>query len=162
LKNGWLKDFTWLKRKKRVRCTYEEIRVEAEKYEYLYDFINNSRKEYDAAYTHGWLKDFTWLKRYKPRNKVKPSKEECFEIAKRYDMVKTFASKCGTIYLYAKSMGWLDDYIWFKGIYRRWSSTRCEEEARKYKTLKSFEKNCYGGYHVSVKEGWISKFDWLT
>ena len=162
--HGWLKDYTWLVRQEQEIVSYEEAYEAAKKYKYFGDFATKSQRQYNAAYKRGWLKDYTWLKYKTNRNyeRPKPSREECFENAKKFDKAKQFYNHKTTMCKYAREQGWYYDYIWFESVYRYWSSTRCEEEARKYKTLKNFEENCYGGYHVSVKEGWISKFDWLT
>jgi hypothetical protein len=88
--HGWLKDYTWLKRQEQEIVSYEEAYEEAKKYEYIGDFSKNAQRQYNAAYKRGWLKDYTWLKYKTNRNyeRPKPSREECFENAKKFDKAK--------------------------------------------------------------------------
>jgi len=88
--HGWLKDYTWLKRQEQEIVSYEEAYEEAKKYEYIGDFSKNAQRQYNAAYKRGWLKDYTWLKYKTNRNyeRLKPSREECFENAKKFDKAK--------------------------------------------------------------------------
>jgi hypothetical protein len=88
--HGWLKDYTWLKRQEQEIVSYEEAYEESKKYKYFGDFATKSQRQYNAAYKRGWLKDYTWLKYKTNRNyeRPKPSREECFENAKKFDKAK--------------------------------------------------------------------------
>ena len=68
-KNGWLKNYTWLKMYAVVVLnklpngywSYEKCYQEALKYKSKKEFAINSCSAYDSAYRHGWLDDYFWL-----------------------------------------------------------------------------------------------------
>lgn len=61
LRNGWLDEFTWLKRQWQPKWNEDSCFKEAQKYTRIIDFQKNNRSAYNAAYKNGWLKSYTWL-----------------------------------------------------------------------------------------------------
>lgn len=64
-------NFNWLKKgqTKPRKWSYNHCYKEAQKYEYLYDFIKKSNSAYKVSLKNEWLKDFNWLKYTHQRNR---------------------------------------------------------------------------------------------
>ena len=64
-KNGWLKDYTWFKKRVRKpsKWDYKTTYEEAKKYSTRYSFHRGSSGAYCAAYKNKWLDDYTWFKK---------------------------------------------------------------------------------------------------
>ena len=66
-KNGWLKDYTWLKNNKRKQVkkgtweNYDNCYKEALKYKSLKELKAYASGCHLSAYKNGWLKDYAWL-----------------------------------------------------------------------------------------------------
>ena len=60
LTNGWIDEYDWLKRKKRMKdfWNYDNCREEAQKYNSRCKFHDGSRQAYDVAKENGWLDEF--------------------------------------------------------------------------------------------------------
>ncbi|MBS7358182.1 MAG: GIY-YIG nuclease family protein, partial [Bacteroidales bacterium] len=114
-KNGWVEDYTWLKREvaKRGFYTKEVCEQEARKYTDFMKFRTESRKYYEQAKKNGWLEEYTWLIR-----KTKPmgywTEETCREEAKRYTTRLDFRNKNYAVYQKAHDNEWLGSYYWLE------------------------------------------------
>lgn len=115
VRNGWIKDFTWLEltRKPRNYWNYENCYSEAKKYKSILDYQKGSSGSYHAAVKKGWLKDYTWLKlSRKPKNYW--DYDNCFSEAKKYKSIIAYQKGSSGSYNAARKNGWLKDYTWFK------------------------------------------------
>lgn len=64
IRNGWIDDFTWLKKQKpniRRVWTKEKCRDEALKYKSSSEFRKGNKSAYKAATRYKWLKEYTWF-----------------------------------------------------------------------------------------------------
>lgn len=109
VKNGWIKDYTWLERS--FRWTKEECEKEARKYSVKKDFYQKSKDAYTAAVKYGWLSEFTWFVASKKPNGFW-TKEKCETEARKYHSKKEFLQGCPAAHGAAAKNGWLDDFTW--------------------------------------------------
>ena len=68
IRNGWIDDFTWLKKQKpniRRVWTEEKSRKEALKYKSTMEFKKGNKSAYKAATRYKWLKDYIWFRKNK-------------------------------------------------------------------------------------------------
>ena len=68
IRNGWIDDFTWLKKQKpniRRVWTEEKCRKEALKYKSTMEFKKGNKSAYKAATRYKWLKDYIWFRKNK-------------------------------------------------------------------------------------------------
>ena len=70
-RNGWLKNFTWLKREVGIKHyrTKEDIFAISRKFKTMTDFRKKCPNECRYAWSHGWLDECTWLKKERPGRK---------------------------------------------------------------------------------------------
>ena len=108
-RNGWLKDYDWLARK-RTKWTYQECYDLARKYTSRQEFNKEHHSAYHVAVKYGWINDFSWLKnehRYRYW-----TKEQCYKEAQKYTSKKEFSQKNSSAYCIACKNGWIADYDW--------------------------------------------------
>ena len=110
LKNGWLKDYTWLISTIHRNWTYDECYEEAKKYERRVDFHRGNGSAYDKAIKNGWIDDYLWFK--ESVTKLKWTYEKCYEQAKKYTTLRDFIKNSGNAYNVARNKHWLKDYTW--------------------------------------------------
>ena len=159
-RNGWLKDYTWLSKKKQANgfWTYKLVMEEAKKHSTSGAFKNNSPSAYGAACKYGWIKECTWF--VKPKNAKKWNYNTCFEEAQKYASIIEFRANSITAYTKARDNGWLDDFTWLEKTFI-WDYTTCEKEARKYKYYHDFRANSHQAYMVAKRKGWLKEYTWL-
>ena len=107
-KNGWLSDYTWLKRTSKPAgyWTYETCYEEAKRYRSRGELKKNARTAYRTALKNGWLDDYTWFEiLWRP----KWNRETCFKEAKKYHSRTDFRRECPSGYATAWKHGWLDE-----------------------------------------------------
>lgn len=160
-KHGWLKDYTWFERPKRIskkepKWTYELCRQEAEKYETKEQFRYGSYMAYRVSLANGWMKDFDWL-----RKKAIWTREACFNEAMKYKTKRDFYTKSYGAYATAKKNHWLKDYNWLYSMKKRWSYEDCYNEAKKYQTYQDFSIASPKCCEKARKMGWIKDYYWL-
>ena len=127
----------------------------------------------------GVIKEGEWLEKYKINgwiilNKAKTgsigslakkiwTKEECYETAKKYKLMKDFHNHNEGAYNMAKANNWLKEYTWFRQHKPKgyWTYERCYEEAKKYKFLKDFRKYVYAAYNYALRHKWLEDYTWL-
>lgn len=108
-RNGWIKDFTWLKKPlKDKKWTYETVLNEAKKYGSLNEFRKCNKTAYNLSCKEGWINEYDFLK----RRTDEPSYEECLNEAKKYNSRHIFALKARKFYDISIINGWLDDFKW--------------------------------------------------
>lgn len=137
------------KKTKRIRWNDELCRQEAMKYEYLKDFMKNSKSAYQYARKTKLLESFAWLKRLIRTDRTK---EECFEIANQYSTLAEFIKNQRNVYEVMRRRGW-DKELDLK---RRKLLTKdvIADLASKYSTLSDFCRENLSAYDVARRNGW--------
>ena len=109
--NGWIKDFTWLKRKQKPigYWNYERCYNEAMKYKTLIDFWDYSGSAASAARKNGWITEYTWLK-----TRHIYTYEEIREEALKYKTLKDFYTANKPLYRVARRRKWLYTFDWLE------------------------------------------------
>ena len=113
-RNGWLDDYTWLKKsdnKPSRYWTYNRCKEEAQKYTVKEHFAKGSPGAYGAAVRNKWLDD--WFE-----NSTNPNGywnyENCYKEAQKYSNKSQFIFGNNSAYNSARKHGWLKDYVWLK------------------------------------------------
>ena len=166
LKNGWLGDYTWLKRKQKTNgyWDYDKCFNEAIKYSSRREFKEENDSAYRNAIKNGWIDEYTWF--------TKPNKkwtyQTCLEESKKYFTRGEFALGCSGAYHVARENNWLDEYVWLKDgkqfrleKWGKWTKEACFEEAKKYKTRTEFAIQNGSAYKNACRFGWIDDYTWL-
>jgi len=109
-RNGWLKDYTWLIKKKK-HWKYSECYNLAKRHETVYEFKQACPSAYRASMENEWINDYTWFK-VKPRRKPYWTYERCVEEAKKYQSKKEFAQSSSTAYSISCKNGWIIEFDW--------------------------------------------------
>lgn len=160
-RNGWLVDYTWLRRKKLPNgyFTKEIVMSEAKKYKSSRDFKAANPQAYNAAHRRGWIKECIWFA--KPKNAKKWNYDTCYEEALKYISKTKFRKKSITAYCIARDCGWLTEYKWLRNYENLYNHDECFAEAKKYKYYNDFRANSHQYYMVARKRGWLKEFTWL-
>ena len=160
-RNGWLKDYTWLDRKKQPNgyWTKELVMEEAHKYKSAGDFKKNSKYAYNAAINHGWIKECTWF--LKPKNAPKWNYDTCYEEAQKYSSTTEFRTSSITAYCIARDNGWLEEYTWLERRINPFNYDACLSEAKKYQYYNDFRAKSHQFYMYARKRGWLRDYIWL-
>ena len=160
-RNGWLKDYTWLDRKKQPNgyWTKELVMEEAHKYTSAGDFKKNSKFAYNAAINHGWIKECTWFK--KPKNAPRWNYDTCYGEALKYTSTTEFRTVSITAYCIARDKGWLEEYTWLERRINPFNYDACLSEAKKYKYYNDFRAKSHQFYMYARKRGWLRDYIWL-
>lgn len=166
LKNGWLGDYIWLKRKQRTNgyWDYDNCFNEAIKYSSRREFKDGNDSAYRSAIKNGWIDEYTWF--------TKPNKkwvyQTCLEESKKYSTRGEFALGCSGAYHVARENNWLDEYVWLMDgkqfrleKWGKWTKEACFEEAKKYRTRSEFAKKNNSAYNNARKYNWIDDYYWL-
>ncbi len=158
-KNGWLSDYTWLKRPENwnKKWNRESCYDEAQKYTSKNEFQIGSNSAYNVAWKNGWLDDYTWFK----TPSIIWDYDTCYEEAKKYKTRAEFQRSNQSAYNAALKNGWLDDYAWFEKRFT-WTRQSCYNEAKKYKSRKEFQIGSCGAYKVAWKNGWLDDYTWFS
>ena len=98
--NGWIKDFVWLERRRKIPnyWTEEKCYEEAKKYSTMEDFISNSFTAYNKSCKKGWIKKYIWLNKNPCIKKEFLTYDVCFNEAKKYDYISEFRVMYNSIY----------------------------------------------------------------
>lgn len=159
LKNKWLDDYVWLKRK----CAWnkETCEKEARKYTSRTEFSKCCVGAYSSALKHGWLDDYTW---FEVLHSNKWNKETCEKEAKKYTSRAEFQNNSPGAYDASRKHQWLDDYTWFNVLceHGKWNRETCEKEARKYSTRAEFSEKSASAYNVARLHHWLDDYTWFT
>lgn len=107
-RNGWLKDYDWLIKKKK-HWTYKECFNLAKRHMTQVEFKSACPSAYKASIEYEWINDYTWFTT-KPRFRYW-TQERCFEEAKKYSSKKEFAQN-SSAYSVACRNNWIADYDW--------------------------------------------------
>ena len=166
LKNGWLGDYTWLKRKQKSKgyWDYDNCFNEAIKYSSRREFKEGNDSAYRSSIKNGWIDEYTWF--------TKPNKkwnyENCLEESKKYSTRGEFALASSGAYHVARENNWLDEYVWLKDgkqfrleKWGKWTKEACFEEAKMFRTRTEFAKQNGSAYRNACRFGWIDEYTWL-
>lgn len=107
-RNGWLKEFTWLKRQISEPYTFKQFAETVQKYETLKEFREKEYALYSAAKKNKWLdsEEFNSLTRLSKPNGYW-TKEHCAEEALKYESLTDFCNNSPSAYGSAWRNGWL-------------------------------------------------------
>ena len=166
LKNGWMDDYTWLKRKQKPKgyWDYDNCFNEAIKYSSRREFKEGNDSAYRNAIKNGWIDEYTWF--------TKPNKkwtyQTCLEESKKYSTRGEFALASSGAYHVARENNWLDEYVWLMDgkqfrleKWGKWTKEACYEEAKKYRTRTEFAKKNNSAYNNARQYNWIDDYYWL-
>ena len=159
-RNHWIKEYTWLERKKLPNgyWTKELVMEEAHKYINSGDFKKGNPLAYNAACRNNWIKECKWFR--VPKNAKKWNYNTCFDEAQKYTSRKDFRANSIIAYCVARDNGWLDDFDWLeKTIF--WNYDSCEAEAKKYEYYNDFRAKSHKAYMVAKRKGWLKEYTWL-
>ena len=112
LRNKWLKNFTWLE-KRRGPWTFEEIKKIINDNYILYsvDLEQKYPNVYAAACRNKWIKMLGLKHKYKTS---KYTFEDAMKIALKYKYIKDFRAKNKSLYGVSVKNGWMDNFVWFE------------------------------------------------
>jgi hypothetical protein len=160
-RNGWLKDYTWLDRKKLPNgyWTKELVMDEAHKFTSAGEFKKNSKLAYNAAINHGWIIECTWF--IPPKNAKKWNYDTCYEEAQKYGSTTEFRTSSITAYCIARDKGWLEEYTWLEKHINPFNYDACFSEAKKYQYYNDFRAKSHQYYMYARKRGWLRDYIWL-
>lgn len=171
-RNGWLKDFVWLKDGRLLapgkpeKWNREACFQEAQKYETKTDFLKNNESAYHRALKKGWLRDYTWFKdgvKRNAQNQTIWTYQKCFDLAHQCANAAEFAELNHKAYRAALQKGWSKDYVWFKPIRTpKWDKESCRKIALKYTVKRDFMEGEPRAYAAALRNGWMSEFDWFV
>ena len=119
LKNGWTKQYTWLKRRiilprkpanpKKFIYDFDKCYELAKRCNTFSKFKDRYPGAFKASLTNEWIDQFFWLNR---KQEFRWTKELCLKEAKKYTKYRDFATKSRSAYNAARANGWIDDYTW--------------------------------------------------
>ena len=92
------------------------------------------------------------------------TKERCYELAKQYKDLTSFAKESQVAYGKACKNGWIIDYTWLerkKTPNGFWTKDRVLEEARKYTSYSEFEKESSTAFNAARNHGWTKDCTWF-
>jgi len=115
MSEGWLDEFTWLKRQRVKRGTYtkEECRRLAKKCRTLAEFSTKYRCAEVMARRNGWLKEFTWLE-MQHSSPIRWTTEALVKEAKKYKTLNEFYKGNRNAYSVAYHHGLLGQFTWLE------------------------------------------------
>lgn len=151
-KNGWLKNFTWLKRKKTKAYTYEEYISIAKQFKYSSDFRAAHSSLWAVGHNKGWHKDCTWFEK-KPKEYVY-THDLYIETAKKYNNSSDFKKRNPALYNAGTRNGWIKEITWFERR-KKYTKEQIIEIASKYKTTADFWKNEPKYCDYAKRQGWF-------
>lgn len=156
-KNGWLSEFTWLKRQLK-QWTDEECLEIARQYQYISDFSCERKDAYDYAKNHGLLDEIRSFLKYKTTHWTDDTaKNE----ALKYSRYNDFYKNSTTAFNYAKRNGLLDSFTWLKKSKCITNIDECFIKAKEYSTLKEFKTNCPKEYQYIKNKRQLNELTWL-
>ena len=139
---------------KRIKWTYEKVRVEALKYNSRWEFQLSDRKAYSAATRNKWLdkvcshmlaKCKTW------------TFEETRDAATKYNTRLKFAVGSKNAYQAATHNGWLNKICGhMEEQLTTWTKELAHIEALKFSTRKNFQTENLNAYRAAMRNGWLN------
>lgn len=166
-KEGWLKDFTWLKpyEPKPRKWTKEAVFEVACQYSTRYEFSEGSNSAYQVALKKGWLYEMNWLSSERKPIASKWTKKAVFEEARKYEYRSDFRDFSGSAYNVARKNNWLDKMDWFK-VYdfkqvRRWTKEEVFKFSRQFHSRSEFQDANSRAYQVAYANNWLQEMPWI-
>jgi hypothetical protein len=158
--NGWIDEYTWLKRKHIKRGywqNYDNCYNEAKRYDCISEFSKKAPGAYSSANDNGWLNDYVWFDRNAP--KIEYTYDICYALAKKCKNISQLVKESSIAYKIARRNGWIKDYIWFKETIR-WTDEKVLELASKYSSASDFRKENSGAYDYMLKHSLQQPSSW--
>jgi hypothetical protein len=164
-REGWIDDYTWLKRThvQRGTWTYDECFLVASECETVEELKKEHGVVYAKACNEGWIYDYTWLDRKKRHNKFW-DKETCRDYALLCSSRTEFQKRFKRGYYLSLINGWLDEFDWFpsgKKPKDYWTYEHCREASLECQTVTEYRKKFKGAYCSATKNNWLHDFEWL-
>lgn len=121
-KNGWIKDYTWINKKRQAhnkKWDYNTTFEEAQKYKSRSEFKREANGAYHVARVNGWLDLYVWFeptaivhsRAVKAAKRRKWTYETCKELASHSKGRLDFRKQSPGAYNAAWTSGWLNDYF---------------------------------------------------
>ena len=120
-KHGWIRDFTWFKKRTahNKKWDYDTVLKEARKFTTKKDFANKAHGAYKVALVNGWMELYDWFEDThtvlsRALKAARPSKwtyEICKQIASESSGRADFRKKSGGAYSVSWKNKWLDDFF---------------------------------------------------
>lgn len=167
LKNGWLDDYTWMKRPeaKNKKWTLEICLEEAKKYGSMKAFRENNKSAYEVCVKNHWLDNFDSLYVDRAKRGTWNNYDNCYNEAKKYESIADFIKQSSACYQASLTNGWINDYFWLKREYVERGTWQiyenCYNEALKYEIRSQFKKNAPSAYKSAKEHKWLEEFEWL-
>lgn len=129
--------------------TFEKCKEEALKYTNRKEFRILSPRCYHESVKNSWLKSIN------THFEDVSTKEQCIEIAKKYNKKCDFMKYDKARYEQARGGGFLDEACAHMETRFLWTKKLCKEEARKFKSRKKFKKGSMTAYNAACKNNWL-------
>lgn len=165
-RNGWLKDYTWLKRKAqktKKEITLNECIETSKKCKNVTEFRKKHKTVYRKSKEEGWFENFDWLNNKKKKS-VQWTREAVEAEARKYKTVKEWRLNSNGSYSTAVQKGWRKEFDWLERAKLNnaiWTESACREVAEKCTTLKQYREEYASSYNAALKNGWVSDYTWL-
>lgn len=161
MSEGWLDEYTWLKRQRVKRGTYskEECRRLAKKCKTLSEFTTRYRCAEVISRRNGWLKEFTWLE-LQHVSPVRWTTEALVKESKKYKTLSDFYKGNRNAYCVAYRHGLIGQFTWLERK-RKLTEEYCKSVAKTFNTMKDFWSKCHNVAAKAHKTGWIESYTWL-
>lgn len=150
-RHGWLKEYTWLTKKKREDITKDEIILTAKNFEHSSDF----KREHPSLYHKAWLMGIISDLGFKPKDTLKWTYETCKAEASKYTSQIEFRKACPVAYSKSLRNGWINDWLPKTNIIR--SDEELLEEAKKYVNINDMRSKNDSLYCLILKRGLLER-----
>lgn len=136
---------------------------EALKYKTMDEFYTNSAAAYGVANDRGWIEEYTWLKRKYTKRNHWQNYDNCYNEAKKYNVISEFQKNAPGAYNSASDNGWIDDYTWFVRNTSKIEYTYdiCYSLAMKCKNTSEFINGYSTAYKVAKENDWLKNYVWF-
>lgn len=129
------------------------------------NFLINNYSKFGVKFCSNYLKRtevaiMLKAKRLKIKYKKEITKDECYNICKKYDNYSNFYKNELQIYNYIFQKGWLNEltnHMIRKNKRIIWIKEECIKESLKYKTIKEWIKNSRSSYRAAHKNKWFEE-----
>jgi hypothetical protein len=144
---------------KGIMWTKEMVHQEALKYKTRKEFQVNSSAACNYAKKKRWILEVCSHMVNLTGKRAIRTKEECHEVALKYDTHKDFKKKENGVYLYAKRRGWLNDIISHMFKKSMWKDRKEEvhQVALKYQYRGEFCLKDEYYYEIARRWGWLDE-----
>lgn len=166
-REGWLKDFTWLKQYevKPKKWNKEAVFEEAIHYKTRYEFSEQCSGAYQVAVKKGWLYEMDWLSCARKPIETKWTKDSVIKEAQKYEYRSDFRDFSGSAYNVARRHNWLDEMSWFKTYDhcqpRKWTKPEVIRFSKQFHSRSEFQDANSRAYQVARDNNWLDEMPWI-